>query len=340
MPAVWFAILASMLTTYAVLDGFDFGAGIAHFLVAKSEAERRTVLAAIGPLWDGNEVWLVASGGIFVFAFPSAYAAAFSGLYLPLTLVIWLILLRGVAIEMRSQLEHPLWRRGFDVMFAGSSAIMAIVLGVALGNVIRGVPLGPSGYFHEDLFGGTYGALDPYTCAMGLFAFVTLAGHGATFLAWKTEGALSGRSAVLAGRCYRALLVLVIGVSVLTFFWVPAFFHPVVRRPWLWPLPLLAFVAAVRVTRALPKGRFLEAFLASCSFIALLLVASAAALYPTILRSTVGDAFSIDTSSSTGARSLSVGLGLCGPALALAVAYTVHVFRSFRGKASPDGGHA
>ncbi len=167
MEAVWFWILAGMLTVYAVLDGFDFGAGIVYLAVAKTDEERRTVLGAIGPLWDGNEVWLLAAGGVLVFAFPLVYAAAFSGLYLALIIVLWLLLLRGISIEFRSKVANPLWRAGWDAVFAFASPAMAVVLGVAIGNLVRGVPLDATGYFHEDLFaglGGAHGgAIDPFT---------------------------------------------------------------------------------------------------------------------------------------------------------------------------------
>lgn len=340
MPTVWFAILALMLTAYAVLDGFDFGAGILHLFVAKTDAERRTVLSAITPFWGANEVWLISAGGVFVFAFPRAFAAAFSGLYLPLTLVIWLVILRGLSIEMRSQLEHSLWRRGFDVIFAASSATMAIVLGVALGNVIRGVPLDGSGYFHEDLFGGSSGAIDLYTIAMGVFALVALAGHGATFLAWKTEGALHGRCMRWAMQSYRALLVLVIAVTALTFLHVPIFFALVLGRPSVWPLPIAGLAAGAWVLRSLSRDRARAAFLASCSFIACFLVATAAALFPTILRSTVDPAYSMDTSSATSSDTLTIGFALWLVGISLVVAYFTYLFRSLRGSATADDAHA
>jgi cytochrome d ubiquinol oxidase subunit II len=339
MPTAWFAALALMLTTYAVLDGFDFGAGIVHFLVAKTDDERRTVIGAIGPYWDGNEVWLIAAGGVFFFAFPRAYAAAFSGLYLPLMIVLWLVILRGLSIELRAQIDHPLWRRGFDVVFTGSSATMAVVLGVALGNLIRGVPLDGTGYFHEDLFGGRSGALDVYTVAMGVFALVVLAGHGATFLAWKTEGALHARSVFWARHAYQAALFLVVIVSALTLLYVPGFFEPVMRRPWLWPAPLGALAAGVLVLRSLRKGRARAAFLSSCAFVALLLVATAAALFPTILRSTLDPTYSIDVSCASLPHGLEIGMLYWAGAMVLAVAYFAYLFRTFRGKATDAHGH-
>src|ERR1700694_3866428 len=204
MEATWFALIALMLSVYVVLDGFDFGVGIIHLRVAKTDAERRNVFAAIGPVWDGNEVWLIASGGVLVFAFPKAYAAAFSGFYLPLMLVLWLLVLRGVSIEFRSKVENPLWRSFWDAIFSLSSTVLAIVLGASLGNVLRGVPLDASGSFHVSFFedfrtGPHPGALDWYTVLVGIFALALLAAHGALYLNWKTSGSVQARSARLAG---------------------------------------------------------------------------------------------------------------------------------------------
>src|SRR5205823_12906150 len=169
---IWFGIVALMLTVYVVLDGFDFGGGILHLFVAKPGRERRTVLAAIGPVWDGNEVWLVAAGGVLFYAFPRAYAAGFSGFYLPLMIVLWLLILRGVSIEFRSREPNPLWRSFWAGTFALASSLMAIVLGAALGNIVRGVPVDASGYFVGPLFtnfrpGAHPGVLDWYTVLLG-----------------------------------------------------------------------------------------------------------------------------------------------------------------------------
>ncbi|HEY1332911.1 MAG TPA: cytochrome d ubiquinol oxidase subunit II, partial [Myxococcaceae bacterium] len=168
MEALWFAIVAGMLAVYVVLDGFDFGAGFLHLHVARSDAERRSVLAAIGPVWDGNEVWLLAGGGALFMAFPTAYAVGFSGFYLPLMLLLWVIILRGLAIELRGHVTDPLWAAFWDATFALGSTLIAIVLGAALGNVVRGVPLDATGTFHIPLFDSFWpsarsGVLDAYT---------------------------------------------------------------------------------------------------------------------------------------------------------------------------------
>src|SRR3954452_1429587 len=177
MATVWFCFLALMVTMYVVLDGFDLGVGTLHLLLAKTEEEREQTTAAIGPVWNGNEVWLLASGGVLFMTFPAAYAGALSGLYFGLILVLWLLVGRGLALELRHQIDHPLWRAACDAVFALSSAALALVFGVALGNVVRGVPLGSDGYFHLPLFQ----ILNWYALLIGVFGLSVLAGHGANF---------------------------------------------------------------------------------------------------------------------------------------------------------------
>src|SRR5215831_16895229 len=167
METLWFIIIAVMITAYVVLDGFDLGAGVIYLVAAKTDNERRAVLKAIGPVWDGNEVWLVAAGGTLYFAFPHLYASSFSGFYLPLMIVLWLLMLRGVSIELRNHVRNSLWQSFFDSVFAWSSLLLAVFFGAALGNVIRGVPLDSEGYFFEPLWttfspNGDTGILDWY----------------------------------------------------------------------------------------------------------------------------------------------------------------------------------
>src|SRR5579872_6312828 len=182
METLWYIIVALMLATYVVLDGFDLGAGIIYLIVGRTPAERKAVLHTIGPVWDGNEVWLLAAGGTLYFAFPLLYASSFSGFYLPLMMVLWLLMLRGIGIELRAHMENPVWVGFFDLIFCVASALLAIFFGAALGNVVRGVPLGADGYFFEPLWtnfraSGTTGILDWYTVLTGIIALVTLAAH-------------------------------------------------------------------------------------------------------------------------------------------------------------------
>src|ERR1051326_7376638 len=179
MPTLWFIIVAFMITMYVILDGFDLGAGIVHLLIARSDEERRTILRSIAPVWDGNEVWLLAAGGTLYFAFPVLYASSFSGFYLPLMMVLWLLMLRAIGIELRNHVPGLVWQGFFDVVFSLARALLAIFFGAALGNVIRGVPLAADGYFFEPLWtnwrvGAQNGILDWYTVLTGVVALVAL----------------------------------------------------------------------------------------------------------------------------------------------------------------------
>jgi cytochrome d ubiquinol oxidase subunit II len=344
MEAVFYFIVGAMLTAWAVLDGFDFGVGVVHRIVARTEEERGRTLAAIGPIWDGNEVWLIAGGGVFLFAFPRAYAVALSGMYLALVMVLWLLVLRGIAIELRGQIAHSLWHTGWDAVFSFASTTMAFVAGVALGNVVRGVPIGPSGWFHLDLFalgGRRVAAIDGYTGLIGLLAVVILAAHGATYLAWKTDGALRDRSLAAARTAWMVAVVLALGATVATMRVRPAMLASVVHRVWLWPLPAIAAASPVVALRSLARGRELRAFLASSAFIASLLLSTAGALYPVLLPSTIDQAYDLRVDAvASGRYGLAIGLAWWVPAIALAVLYFVNLFWSMRGKVDPGAGHA
>jgi len=209
MAGLWFWIVAVMVAAYVVLDGFDLGAGVIYLFAAKTNDERRQVLRAIGPVWDGNEVWLLAAGGTLYFAFPRLYASSFSGFYLPLTIVLWLLILRGIGIEFRAHIENRMWQDFFDVVFSGSSLLLAVFFGAALGNVVRGVPLDSTGYFFEPLWtnfklSSRIGILDWYTVLIAVLALVTLTAHGSYYVALKTDADLGRRAAVspcCAGPC-------------------------------------------------------------------------------------------------------------------------------------------
>src|SRR5258708_776013 len=199
MLFVWFWLVAIMITGYVVLDGFDLGAGVLHLLIGKTDQERRTVLRTIGPVWDGNEVWLIAGGGTLYFAFPWLYAASFSGFYLPLIIVLWLLIIRGIGVELRGHIDSPVWQGLFDGCFGISSILLTIFYGVALGNVIRGVPLQKDGYFFLPVWtswriGPEPGIVDWYTVIAGLVALVALTLHGAHYVALKTSGDARGSS--------------------------------------------------------------------------------------------------------------------------------------------------
>ena len=338
METLWFIVISLMLAAYVVLDGFDFGAGILHLFVARNDVERRTVLGSIGPVWDGNEVWLIASGGVIVFAFPRAYAAGFSGFYLPLMMVLWLLILRGLSIEFRSKEESPIWRSLWDGLFFVSSTLMAIVLGAALGNLIRGVPLDKTGYFSGPLFtnfqlGPHPGVLDWYTVSVGVLTLLVLALHGALYLIWKTDGEVNRRSTIAAKALWPAVLGVGLVVTYMTSQVQPLIFHNLAARPWIWPLALLVPASLVAIVFQLKQKRELPAFLASVVFIAMLLASTAAGAFPNILISTLDPAYTVTVfNGSSGALGLRLGVTIWSIAIVLAIGYFVYMFHSFRGK--------
>src|ERR1700704_193762 len=213
MATAWFVFLAFMITVYVVLDGFDLGVGALHRILGRSEAERDEATELLGPVWDGNEVWLIAAGGVLFLGFPKAYAGAFSGFYFGLIIVLWLLVGRGLGLEFRHQSDNPLWRTACDTVFWVSSAALAFMFGVALGNVVRGVPLGPDGYFRAPLFH----LLNWYGLLIGLFGLVVLSAHGAGFLAARASTPLAERAGRAARRLWWAELLLVAALAYPTY---------------------------------------------------------------------------------------------------------------------------
>jgi cytochrome bd ubiquinol oxidase subunit II len=338
METLWFAIVALMLAIYVVLDGFDFGTGIVYLFVARTDAERRTVLQSIEPVWDGNEVWLIASGGLLFMAFPRVYAAGFSGFYLALMLVLWLLMLRGLSLPLRSHLPNPLWRTFWDWVFSGASLLLAIVLGAALGNLIRGVPLNAEGYFFAALWtdflpGPVPGILDWYTLLMGLEGTAILTLHGADYLAMKTEGQVRDRARCIASLGQWA----VVAFTLVAMLAIPLV-QPGLRRnydahPLGYGLLLLAFGSLACHVYWRRRQQDGATFLASSLLILGLLGSTAWGLYPNLLISTVHPAHSLTVSNAAASQEgLRTALGWFLAGFGLVVAYSVYVYRCFRGK--------
>jgi cytochrome bd ubiquinol oxidase subunit II len=343
---LWFAIVAVMLTTYIVMDGFDFGAGALHLFVAKSERERRQVIAAIGPFWDGNEVWLVATGGVLFAAFPTVLAVGLSGFYFAIFLVLWVLVLRGIAIEYRSHVEHPLWRSAWDVVFAVASTLMPILLGAALGNLLRGFPLDREADFSLPLFttfrtSGPVGILDWYSVLVGVFALLAIAGHGGTYLAWKTDASVYDRSRRTASWCFVASAVLWPIVTLATAVVNRPMYEALFTRPLAWLGIVGALTGIVCAALGLGRNRPLLAFLGSSAFLAGLLGATAALVFPVMLRSMGSDEYSLTAfNSAVPEKSLRIALAWWAAAAPLAAIYFVVVFRVHRGKVTTPEGDA
>ncbi len=339
MVELWYALVALVFATYVVLDGFDFGAGMLAPFVARTDTERRQVLAAIGPYWDGNEVWLLAGGGALFVAFPRALASGISGFYLAIFLVLWCLIARGIAIEFRSHVKDPLWRALWDFVLPVASALLALFFGVAFGNLVRGVPLDQDGWFALALFTSglpedPVGILDWYTVLAGLFAVLALANHGAQFLAWKTSGAVAARSRALGRRLAIALALLWPVVTLLTGRINPELFAALLTRPLAWATTALAAggLAFGFVARARANDR--AAFLASGAFLVGILGATAAALFPVMLRARGGAGPSLTAyTAANDPHGLAVALGWFAIGAPLALFYLGVLAWIHRGRA-------
>lgn len=340
MQTLWFILVGAMLTAYVVMDGFDLGAGIIHLVAARNDTDRRLILGAIGPVWDGNEVWLIAAGGTLFFTFPLLYASSFSGFYLPLMIVLWLLMLRGVAIELRSRFPNPVWVSFWDGLFFLGSTLLAIFYGAAIANVLRGVPLDESSYFFEALwtdfnpFSTHPGILDWYTILIGLLALSALASHGATYIAVKVPDPLSTRARSIARMFLILTFVLAVPSTVATWVVQPHMSINFFSHPWGFLFPLVALSAIVAMAYFNLTRRDLFSFFSSCVFIIGMLSSAAFGIYPMMLPSVdIVHSLTIHNASAS-AYGQSVGLVWWIIGMLLAVIYFVVTYRLFWGKVS------
>jgi cytochrome bd ubiquinol oxidase subunit II len=334
MATVWFWLLAFMITVYVVLDGFDLGVGALHRLLSRSDEERDEATGLIGPVWDGNEVWLIAAGGVLFLGFPRAYAAAFSGFYFGLIIVLWLLVGRGLGLEFRHQSANPLWRTACDTVFWLSSAALAFMFGVALGNVVRGVPIGRDGYFRAPLFD----LLNWYGLLIGLFGLVVLVAHGAGFLAARASSPLAERAGRVARRFWWAELILVLWLAYPTYSVREQMITNFGDHPWRLVFPALALLALGAQFAFQRMAAWGRAFWASCVFIVGMLTTMAAGLYPNILPAREGRPFgmTIDNAASSD-HALTVGLRWWSLGIVLAISYFIVAYRFlFRRERGPD----
>jgi cytochrome d ubiquinol oxidase subunit II len=343
MQTVWFCLVAVMIAMYVVLDGFDLGAGAIHLWVAKDDGERQQVIRSIGPVWDGNEVWLLAAGGTLYFAFPALYAAGFSGFYLPLMIVLWLLILRGVSIEFRGQVDSPVWLEFWDVVFAAASFLLTVFYGAALGNVVRGVPLNDQGYFFEALWtnfrlGANTGILDWYTILVGLAALFTLGLHGALWLSVKTDGPVHDRAQKLARAAWWGVLAFTLLLTVLTFLVQPHVPANLSQHPLGYVFPGLALAGLAGMAWFMLRKDDLKSFLASCVYLLGMLTSVVFGLYPLVLPASSNPAHSLTIyNAKAGDYGLRVGLAWWIIGMLLAASYSVHVYRHFAGKVRVEG---
>lgn len=339
MGFLWFWLVAVMIVGYVVFDGFDLGVGILHLFLVRNEAERRATLASIGPVWDGNEVWLLAGGGTLYFAFPLLYASAFSGFYLPLMIVLWLLILRGVSLELRNHIDLGVWSSLLDGVFGFASALLAIFYGAALANVLRGVPLNPDGYFFLPLWtnwqpGVHPGILDWYTVIGGLVALIALTLHGALWLTIKVSGDLEQRARKLVTPLWFGLIALTVVSLIATIAVRPASLVNYNTYPISYIVPVGVIASLFLIWQWNRAGKAVKAFLASSFYLFFMLAGACWGVYPVLLPATTGAQNDITlTRAISGPHTLSVGLVWWTFGMILAVSYMVFVYSRFKGKA-------
>ncbi len=331
-PTWWFLVVGALFSGYAILDGFDLGAGAWHLFFRKEES-RRIALNAIGPVWDGNEVWLVIGGGALFAGFPVFYASLLSAMYIPFMLFLAFLIFRAVSIEFRSKEEMAWWRRLWDASYFGSSIMLAVLLGIVLGNVLQGMPLGPNFEFT----GNWLEFINPFalmTAATTLSLFMM---HGALYLLLKTEGRLYTRLTILVKSAMTFFLISFGITTLYTLLYIPHLSDLFKTSPAFFTFPLIAFVCIAGIPRLVSRHRYWRAFLFSALTISLLLMLVAIELYPVLVLSTVDPKYSLTIyNAASSDRSLGIILFMAAIGAPLVISYTVFVFWTFRGKVKMD----
>ena len=328
----WFLVIGAVFTGYAILDGFDLGAGALHLFFRKEES-RRIALNAIGPVWDGNEVWLVIAGGALFAGFPVVYATVFSAMYIPFMLFLAALIFRAVSIEFRSKEPMKWWRSLWDISYSLSSIALALLLGILMGNILQGMPIGSDYEFK----GNWLAFINPYALMVGVVTLALFMMHGAIYLTMKTEGRLFAKMTVLVKRMIIFFLVSFGITSVYTLVYFPHLSDKFKEHPTLFVVPVLAFLAIANVPRLINKKKYWYAFIFSAISISLLLIVVSIELFPVIVISTLDPAYSLTVfNSSSSEKSLGIMLLMAAIGTPLVGIYTGFVFWTFRGKVKMD----
>jgi len=328
----WFAIVGAVFTGYAILDGFDLGAGTIHLLFKKEES-RRIALNAIGPVWDGNEVWLVIGGGALFAGFPDVYATIFSAFYLPFMLFLVLLILRAISIEFRSKEPMLWWRKLWDVLYSASSSLIGFLLGVVLGNLIIGLPVNE----HFEYTGNFLQLLNPYALLTGATTLSLFAMHGSIYLVMKTEKRLYTKLSLMVHDTSRVFVVFYMLLTIVTLVYYPHMANTIKRYPFLIAVPVVTVFNTINTRRLLENGKYLLGFFSSALTVALLLITFAMNLYPNIVRSTINPLYSLTVhNASSSPRSLGIMLIIAAIGVPIIAIYTSFVFWTFKGKVKLD----
>ena len=332
LTLIWFGLLGILLIGYVVLDGFDLGVGILH-PIARTDEHRRMMMNSIGPLWDGNEVWLVTFGGALFAAFPVAYATVFSAFYIAFMLLLFSLIFRAVSLEFRSKTNHRIWRRVWDAGFFLSSLSAALLFGVAGGNIMLGMPVEQNLTVTQSLLQ----QLSPYPVVVGAMTVALFAMHGAIFLYLKTEGSLQLQAERWIWRAFGFFLVLYILTTMYTLVEVPRATASFRAHPWLWIVPVLNVLAIANIPRAMFKKQPAYAFASSCATIAALAFLFAAALFPHLLPSTINPDWSVTIYNARASqKTLGIMLIIALVGMPCVISYTAVIYWVFRGKVKLD----
>jgi cytochrome d ubiquinol oxidase subunit II len=328
LNTIWFWLVGVLFAGYAILDGFDLGVGALH-LFARSDDERRVLLNSIGPVWDGNEVWLVTGGGALFAAFPMVYATAFSGFYLAFIALLFALIFRAVAIEFRSKLPQFWWRQTWDISFGVSGILAGLLIGVALGNIAKGIPL-------DDRFEYAAGFLDllnPYALIVGITTVALFIMHGSIYLALKTEGELHERVRGWINKAFILFIVCYAIMTAATFLYAPHMTEYIREHPVLFIIPILNILAIVNIPREIRRKRDWRAFLSSCAAMIALLTLFGIGMYPNMIYSVPNPENSLTIyNAASSPKTLKIMLIIAALGMPLVLTYTIAVYRIFRGK--------
>jgi cytochrome bd ubiquinol oxidase subunit II len=324
----WFLLIGVLLAGYSILDGFDFGVGILH-LFTKDENEKRINLNAIGPVWDGNEVWLLTGGGALFAAFPVVYATVFSGFYLAFMLLLVALIFRAVALEFRGKVDSVKWKKAWDWAFGLGSLLPALLIGVAYGNILRGIPLNQNGLFT----GNFLTLLNPYSILMGVLSLVTFTMHGAVYMTLKSEGNQRERNKNYASRLWIAVVILYILATLSTFFVSSYLFQGILKSPLFWILFIILLLSVLYLPVALKAGKYFLAMLSSSLMIAGMFGISGISLFPRLVPSLTDLQYSLTIyNASSTPRTLYTMLIIALIGMPVVIIYTIYIYRVFKGK--------
>ena len=333
LNAVWFVLIGVLFTGYAMLDGFDLGVGALH-LFTRDDHERRTMLNAIGPVWDGNEVWLVTGGGALFAAFPNVYATVFSGFFMAFTLLLVALIFRAVAIEFRSKQPMRWWRQTWDIGFSVGSIVSSLLIGVAMGNIAWGIPIDDRGEFA----GTFWGLLHPYSLLLGITTVALFMMHGAIYALLKTEGPLHDKLRGWINNCIIFFIICYAVTTMATLLYVPHMAARVRAQPWLFSIAVLNMLAIANIPREIQRGKDWRAFVSSCAAMVTLMGLFGLEMFPNLVLSNDPDAAHSLTIYNAASSQMTLGIMLVIAAIGVPVvlAYTICIYWIFRGKVRLD----